>query len=192
MIKMVFFSIFLFFSLGTIAHSQDNSFEFDDPEDYHINVDEYGLFDKAASILSHRFRKPSHPSSFSDAKKRLYLVINDTQTFYCGCDIEEANEQPFSPLRCGYIPHSKSVRSKRLEAEHILPASHFAKFSDQFPCYVDQENRRPNESSRKYCYRTDQNFRTPYVDLINLRPTIGELNAARSNYDFTEIPEEKR
>lgn len=74
-------------------------------------------------------------------------------------------------------------RALRTEAEHVIPASWFYKQNNHYrKCYA--EAKQLKTSPRKYCQKHDDNFRRANNDLINLRPAVGAINAARSNKPF--------
>lgn len=72
-------------------------------------------------------------------------------------------------------------RGARVEWEHVVPAS---KLGEDRPCW--------EQGGRKQCLRDDPEFFTRYSDLHNLVPTVGELNADRSNFYFGENSGESR
>lgn len=139
----------------------------------------------------------SLPQSFTQAKKilagKVYANDNERQTFYCGCDYSKTGE--IDPLSCGYIPRkADSKRSKRLEWEHIVPASYIGKgracWEQGNPECITKKGK--PYKGRRCCEKVDSEFRSVVADLNNLVPEIGELNADRSNYPYREISGESR
>ncbi len=131
-------------------------------------------------------------SSFSKAKK---LLLNNVYTDY------------FQTVYCQatYLPETKQIihypenfnqtvmakRSQKIEYEHIVPAENFGRFFKEWregaPTCVDKNNK-PYQG-RKCAEKTNIIFALMEADMYNLYPAIGSVNAARSNYNFTELPE---
>ena len=70
--------------------------------------------------------------NFNSAKGYLYKItskLDSPKTVYCGCDITITKKWYYPNLEsCGYIiQYSNPKRAKRIEAEHIVPASYFGK-----------------------------------------------------------------
>jgi deoxyribonuclease-1 len=147
-----------------------------------------GLFGRMASAVTEFFRGPSHPESYETAKKRLYAHIQDGRTFYCDCTTRLA-ERTFDKTSCGYVPRNDNERARRIEAEHILPASLIADFKPGSTCWAAQPE---CGSARECCLKNDAEFKKAHNDLVNLAPAIGELNADRSNLIYDVIDGEPR
>ena len=134
-------------------------------------------------------------TSFSKAKKILYNKIYknlEKKTFYCGCSYKNKNSIDFKS--CGFAPRKNAKRAKRVEAEHIVPASLFGRtfksWRDGHPKCVTRKGKR--YKGRRCAKKVSREFRLMEADLFNLYPAIGEVNGDRSNYEFAEIPGEKR
>lgn len=133
--------------------------------------------------------------SFSTAKKILKKQIYNNDkleiAFYSGCRFDwklhtyKSGKQRWKQVvdknSCGYIPRTKSRRANFIEYEHIVPAHAFGHF---LPCW--------KSGGRKNCTKTSKKFKMMEADLYNLVPAIGELNADRSNFTFTELYGEPR
>jgi deoxyribonuclease-1 len=144
------------------------------------------------------------PSSFSKAKKlALTQVYKDHhKSFYCGCSFNDKKQ--VDQASCGYEPRTpitrsgkESIRDNRIEWEHVLPASImgknlacWSKERSQFPQCVKSNGKL--KSGRACCQKVNRDFRNAHNDLVNLTPTIGEVNADRSNLPYAEISGEKR
>ena len=74
----------------------------------------------------------------------------------------------------------------RVEWEHVFPVS---KAIGAFP-----ECRKSNGKnySRKDCLKLSKEFEELEANMYNLMPSVGSLNAHRSNYSYALIPGEKR
>lgn len=130
---------------------------------------------------------PNTPSSFRAAKKKALKIIykGHRVTFYCSCGYDDRKKVDAS--KCGYEPRRDNVRARRIEWEHIVPASAFGQHR---ACW--KPGACPRKRGRKCCRKIDPEFRRMEADLQNLVPAIGELNAVRSNYRFGDIPGEVR
>ena len=118
----------------------------------------------------------SHSSSFYQAKQRIYELYEDREsTFYCNCSYSDRRIEHGS---CGM---KRGGRFNRTEIEHVVPAS---LLGGDLECW--------REGGRKACERNDEFFEMMSNDLNNLRPTVGGVNLARSNYQFGNVPGEQR
>ena len=113
---------------------------------------------------------------------------DDGRTFYCGClyssNRTNTGSGTISDLaECGYKgPQAYSARAGRVEWEHIVPASLMP--VRQFDCWTEPGG------SRAKCERTDPDAQAMIFDLHNLVPSIGQVNALRSNDRYAELSNE--
>ncbi|HEX5276837.1 MAG TPA: endonuclease [Fluviicoccus sp.] len=134
---------------------------------------------------------PHTPATFDLAKKKLYNDVyqGHAKTFYCGCDFDPRSRRVM-PESCGFLPRKNPERASRIEAEHVMPAHQFGNFRE---CWRHPETVCGGKmSGRKCCEEKDPVFTTAHNDLNNLYPAIGEVNGDRSNFNWGEIPGEKR
>lgn len=121
------------------------------------------------------------PTDFHAAKPLIRQVYHDqNETLYCGCKITWTHGSSGKPdlKSCGYeVRHSSDTRANRIEWEHIVPAWNLGRHR---ACW--------REGGRAECRSTDDVFNAMAGDLYNLAPTVGEVNADRSNYRFTPLP----
>jgi deoxyribonuclease-1 len=75
----------------------------------------------------------------------------------------------------------ESTRAKKVEAEHVVPAS---TIGASRPCW--------EEGGRAHCLKTDPIFAKAHNDLHNLQPAVGAINGARSNFRMGLIEGENR
>ncbi len=124
----------------------------------------------------------AQPDTFEQAKVELrthvYHDREDEGDFYCGCQFDWVGRSGgiVDLESCGYQVRAQPVRAKRIEWEHILPASSIGQARQ---CWQD--------GGRQNCNRTDPVFNMIEADMHNLTPAIGEVNADRSNYRFSEL-----
>lgn len=120
---------------------------------------------------------------FRHAKVLLHTRIFNTPALmvdlYCNCTYGRDRVMDWSV--CGYRPRANAERGKRLEWEHVVPASFFGQ---GLACWKD--------GGRKNCTRTDRGFNDFEGDLHNLRPSVGELNADRSNLPYGDVAIKKQ
>lgn len=134
---------------------------------------------------------PDTPATFDLAKKRLYSEVyqGHALTFYCGCSYNPKSRK-VDWNSCGYQPRKNPERASRIEAEHVMPAHQFGNFR---ACWREPEKICGSKmSGRKCCEAKDPVFNTAHNDLNNLYPAIGEVNGDRSNFNWGEVPGEKR
>lgn len=119
------------------------------------------------------------------AKEQVYFDQNHSArgTVYCGCTWEWKGQSGgrVNWGSCGYQVRAQERRAIRTEWEHIMPAY---SLGHQRQCW--------QAGGRKNCVANDPAFRKMHVDLYNLTPSVGEVNADRSNYRFSPLPDEPR
>jgi len=130
--------------------------------------------------------------SFSKAKKLLQheVYFDHRETLYCSAE--------FTPDKAVIAPggftSSKYVkRSKRIEWEHVVPAENFGRaFSEWREGHPECVSSKGKAfKGRKCAEKMVNEYRYMQADMHNLFPAIGSVNALRSNYSFTMLPEEK-
>lgn len=148
---------------------------------------------KVKSVSTKKHEGNISIKSFAAAKRHLRNIYEKTslkkETIYCGCIFNGPTVDPYSCGLKNKVKRGKEQyvsRSKRVEWEHVVPASKsIGAFS---------ECRKPSGKpmSRKDCEKTSSRYRLLISDVHNLQPSVGSLNAHRSNYQFAEISGEKR
>jgi deoxyribonuclease I len=123
-----------------------------------------------------------HVARFRTAKKIAAKMYSDNATtFYCGCSFDN---KLVNHTSCGYQAFNpNSIRAKRIEWEHIVPASYFGQ---SFKSWRKGHPKCVSRSGKKFkgrrCARlVSEKFRKMEADLYNLVPAIGEVNALRGN-----------
>jgi len=131
--------------------------------------------------------------SFNKAKKALFKSIyhDHRYTFYCDCPFDQGKRIIPSDQ---FTLRKKSKRSERIECEHIVPAHAFGQSFKEWregdsQC-VDRKGRA--FKGRGCASKVSMDYRYMESDMYNLVPAVGEKNGDRSNYEFGEIPGEKR
>jgi deoxyribonuclease-1 len=124
----------------------------------------------------------SHAASFRASKKVLKaLYASGGESFYC----QETFTTSFTFGKFdSYKPVQKHIqRLKRVEWEHVVPASRFGKYFKEW-----KGDKKCGSKSGRKCARKNRVFSDMEGDLINLVPSIGQVNALRENFHFDEIP----
>ncbi|WP_428994344.1 endonuclease [Buchnera aphidicola] len=121
--------------------------------------------------------KKNNIKNFQQAKiLAVKIHKNAPGTFYCGCKIIWNGKKGVPNLSsCGYKIRKNKNRATRIEWEHVVPAW---QFGHQKKCW--------KKGGRKKCTK-DKNYRNIELDLHNLQPSIGEINADRSNFMYHEL-----
>ncbi|MEI4549921.1 endonuclease [Pseudoalteromonas spongiae] len=169
-----------------------------------------------ALILASSSAIAKYPSSFSNAKKKAEkeVYFDQFKTFYCQCDFVfddlddvdndgDKKETKVDPKACGYEARNaitssgkENERVSRIEWEHVMPANIIGGHLDQWqnPENYEECLKKNGKSitGRKCAVKTVPEFKRAYIDLNNLVPAVGELNADRSNYSFANIEGEVR
>ncbi len=129
--------------------------------------------------------------SFINAKKLLkYEVYSDNkETFYCHAKWDNDGN---ITLPDGFYTPSQEKRAYRLEWEHVIPAEHFGKYFKEWteghPSCIDSKGK--TYKGRKCAESSNKEFVLMLSDMYNLYPSIGAVNAIRSNYPYTEFKED--
>ncbi|HYX39597.1 MAG TPA: endonuclease [Oligoflexus sp.] len=132
-----------------------------------------------------------HPRDFDEAKGILRKIYPRGVEIYCGCPYDLERKDRIYTAACGY--KGQGARSKRIEWEHVVPASVFGqRFAEWKNGHPSCENRGKNAKGRNCARATSDVFARMEADLYNLLPSLGELNGARSNYPFGGIGGEPR
>lgn len=127
------------------------------------------------------------PQNFDLAKAALRQQVYHDQnqdgalgTLYCGCKWEWAGSSGgrIDQASCGYEVRAQPTRANRIEWEHIVPA-----------WWIGNQRQCWQEGGRQNCVSNDPVFRVIEADMHNLTPTVGEVNADRSNYRFGMLPQ---
>ena len=129
------------------------------------------------------------PTSFKAAKRALYTKVypGHGHTLYTGC---EWRKKKVDLESCGLQDaFSKKWRkwAKRIEAEHVIPASWFYRKNGHLrQCAIMAKALGKGE--RKYCREHIIEYRQAHNDLVNLYPAVGAINGMRSAKPFAERP----
>lgn len=127
--------------------------------------------------------------SFSQAKKYLREIYADhRETIYCGAKFNADNSVM---LPVGFETPKHKKRSQRIEWEHVVPAENFGRTFSEWreghPNCVDSKGK--TFKGRNCAEKMNYEYRLIQADMHNLFPAIGSVNALRSNYNFTQLPE---
>jgi deoxyribonuclease-1 len=134
-------------------------------------------------------RAISAPENFDEAKTRLKKLFARGRDFYCGCSYDFSRKPQVDPHSCGL--KSNAERARRIEWEHVVPASIFGqRFSEWKKGHSSCSGR--NSRGRNCARQSNPTFRLMEADMYNLEPAVGELNRARGNLGFGDIAGEPR
>jgi len=134
--------------------------------------------------------------SFTESKDLLETeVYNDIILpridLYCGCTYNE--EKNVDLKSCWFKTSWKNTqRSKKIEWEHIVPAENFGQ---SFKEWREGDVKCVNSKWKTYKWRecaekVNTEYRLMQADLYNLIPVIWEVNALRSNYQYTQLTQD--
>jgi len=135
---------------------------------------------------------PAVAGSYRTAKRWMYdhVFVDRRETLYCACPFD-AERRP-DLAACGYEPARETERAFRIEAEHVVPASWIGRGRACWERAICTGADGDAHGGRRCCEQVDPDYRRAANDLHNLWPTVGEVNARRSNYRFDVIPGEER
>ncbi|RZA25012.1 MAG: hypothetical protein EOP10_08160 [Proteobacteria bacterium] len=160
-------------STSTVAIQKPRNSDVSTPS---LNVDETQL-------------PPSNIRDFDSAKGHLRRMFSRGRDFYCNCSYDFTRKPQVDPSSCGLS--SKADRAKRIEWEHVVPASFYGR---QFTAWKkgDPACRGRDKKGRQCARKVSPVFRQIEGDLYNLVPAVGELNRVRGDNVYGEIPGEPR
>ncbi len=130
--------------------------------------------------------------SYHSVKQTLYdQVFGSTRrTLYCQCPFDARRRLDLRA--CGYFSPGGGERARRVEVEHVVPASWIGEGRACWQKKICRDGKGRFFKGRKCCLKTDAAFRDAYQDLHNLWPAVGEVNEQRRNYRFGLIEGERR
>lgn len=132
--------------------------------------------------------------SFSKAKRlmqqSIFIGEEFQKTFYCSAAFNQNKEVT---LPSGFITTKHMNRLKKWEAEHVLSSENlgrsFVEWREGHPKCIDSKGK--SFKGRRCTTKVNKEFRLMQADLYNLQPSLGAVNAARQNYNFTMLPQAK-
>lgn len=132
----------------------------------------------------------SFGASFKSSKQSLEENVYPFkgETFYCKC---KYSKKSIKPKGCNLKVNKFLNRKYRLEWEHVVPAhafGHSFKEWRQPEKYCKREKSHKKISPRK-CAKRNKLYKEMESNIYNLVPTVGSINAIRSNYSFAELGE---
>ena len=129
------------------------------------------------------FAKKDRVLSFGNAKTKLSKIYgHKNTTFYCHCKYQRKSVELKS---CKVKTKKFKKRKSRIEWEHVVPAH---AFGQSFPEWRNHRKYCPKgKSARKCTAKMNKLFKEMEGNLFNLVPTVGAINAIRSNYSFIEF-----
>jgi len=128
----------------------------------------------------------SQPASFYTAKKIAKEIFKDHRlTLYCGCTYNTSHRIHLTSCHMQSAAHIP--RAHRMEWEHMMPAENFGR---HFPCWRHAlcHNKSHYFRGRRCCEKIDASFQKAEAELYNLWPSVGIINALRSNFRYAALP----
>lgn len=143
-------------------------------------------------ISTPAFAANQEVQSFRKAKRILEKQVynNHRITLYCNATFD-AKKKVKPPL--GFTTTKYIKRAKKVEWEHVVPAENFGRTFIEWRDGNKQcvNNKGKTYKGRKCADKTNKEYRLMQADMFNLYPVIGAVNALRSNYNFTMLPDIK-
>ena len=129
----------------------------------------------------HRLADPGQQYfPFEKSKRELIKIYREApvpETFYCRCPLIFRNGKIYPDIAaCGYKIRKQEKRARRIEWEHIVPASWFG---GQMECW--------KQGGRNNCNNVPE-FEIMAGDMHNLTPAVGEVNDDRKAYRYRQFP----
>ncbi|MFT6905951.1 MAG: deoxyribonuclease-1 [Oleiphilaceae bacterium] len=130
--------------------------------------------------------------SFSKAKKYLEKNVypDNRVTLYCAATFD--NKKHIT-LPVDFVTTTHLKRATKVEWEHVVPAENFGRTFSEWRDGNTQcvNNKGKSFKGRSCAEKINKEYRYMQADMFNLYPAIGSVNALRSNYNFTMLPDEK-
>jgi len=144
------------------------------------------------SAVQQVFSPSSGPTSIGEAKQLMAREVFNTdslrKTLYCGCRYSVSKQ--IDAASCGFEPRKNRngtvseqdlIRAGRMEVEHVVPA---AFIGTSIGCW--------DNGGRSACEQNSPEYNKAASDLVNLRPSIGQVNRDRYSYEYGTIAGEAR
>jgi deoxyribonuclease-1 len=123
--------------------------------------------------------------SFNKSKRLLEQNVypDHRKTIYCNADFDATKA---IDVPGGFETTKHKARAKRIEWEHVVPAENFGRsFSEWRDGHAKcVSNSGKAFKGRKCAEKMNMEYRYMQSDMYNLFPSIGSVNAMRSNYNF--------
>jgi deoxyribonuclease-1 len=134
---------------------------------------------------------PKTLASFEAVVEMATEIHNEhRRTFYCDCAYTP--QQRIARGTCGYKTRADEGLSKRVAWDRVVPSRAFGEHRACWREPVCKDESGNAFSGVRCCREVDDEFRTMELDLHNLVPAVGELQADRSDFDFAELDGEAR
>jgi len=169
--------------------------KFSQPDDYILAIVAIifiAVFTASAVYATAPKKGNTKISSFQEAKQIMAnIYTGHEQTLYCGC---RYSGQAIDLQSCGYDVKNNFNRARRLEWEHVVPASLFGKaFREWHAGHTRCVSKKGRTYRGRRCVRkVSRQFQFLEADLYNLYPAVGEVNGLRSNFAMALLPGEPR
>ena len=112
------------------------------------------------------------------------------RTFYCNCAYTP--QLRIARGTCGYKTRADESLSKRVAWDRVVPNRAFGQHRSCWREPICKDDAGVAFSGVRCCREVDEEFRAMELDLQNLVPAVGELQADRSDFDFGELEGEAR
>ena len=112
------------------------------------------------------------------------------RTFYCNCAYTP--QLRIARGTCGYKTRADESLSKRVAWDRVVPNRAFGQHRSCWREPICKDEQGVAFSGVRCCRELDEEFRAMELDLQNLVPAVGELQADRSDFDFGELDGEER
>ena len=128
--------------------------------------------------------------SLAQAKRWLEREVyaDHRVTVYCGYAFDERKR---IAVGRGFQTPKHADRALRMEWEHSVPAENFGRAFIEWREGAPQCSDAQGRAFRgRRCAQTNPEFRRMEADMYNLYPSVGAVNALRSNFRYDELPGE--
>lgn len=127
--------------------------------------------------------------SFAAAKKMLaeHVYYDHRVTLYCAASYDSDGKVT---LPEGFAVVAHAARAESMEWEHVLPAENMGRFFQEWrqghPACLKGGRQ---YKGRRCAEKVNSQYRRMQADMYNLYPSIGAVNALRSNFTYSLLPE---
>jgi deoxyribonuclease I len=118
------------------------------------------------------------------------IFADHRETLYCGCSYDPHGT--INPTSCDLRPSKYSKRATRMEFEHMMPMENAGRHLDCWRNKICISKNGKRYRGRSCCQKISAEFRNMESELLNLWPSVGSINQARSNFRFTEFSEQEK
>lgn len=142
------------------------------------------------SISYNTFGENSNQDYRITRKIAQNIFMDHRETLYCACSYNKHGE--INNSSCSLNPKKYTRRATKMEFEHMMPMENAGRHLNCWKNKICVNKQGQRYRGRACCRKISPEFRKMENELLNLWPSVGSINQARSNFRFTEFSEQEK